>query len=199
MFDCIIPIGSTCNISFLLQNANIKKQTTLFEWFVSPNLRDITNVLITIANNQDEDIIQSKGSHIYIGENIYSSHYNLDNFKRIYQRRRNRLLDIILSSKKILLCRFEYESIEYSKEDIDSFFQSLLSINKNLVDIKLMLITPGLKLEHTDLIKILYNKHKSDPYCESKEINDLFVNSLEKIGVDVKDTNDTKFTDISDV
>jgi hypothetical protein len=33
----IIPIGDTCNITFLLQNTKIKKQTTLFEWFVSKN------------------------------------------------------------------------------------------------------------------------------------------------------------------
>jgi hypothetical protein len=51
MFDCIIPIGETCNITFLLQNAKIKKQTTLFEWFVSPNLNNITNILIKIVNN----------------------------------------------------------------------------------------------------------------------------------------------------
>jgi len=34
-FDEIIPLGKTCNITFLLQNCNVKQYTTLFEWFVT--------------------------------------------------------------------------------------------------------------------------------------------------------------------
>ena len=200
MFDAILPIGQTCNITFLLQNAKIKKQTTLFEWFISPNLKDITNVLIQIANKQDNDILQQqqeKNSHIFMGDNIHSSHYNLEKFKLVYQRRRDRMLDIILSSKKILFCRFESTSIEYSKEDIDNFINSLRLINKNLSEIKLLLITPGLELEHPCLIKVIYDKHSTDPYCKSDEINKLFVHSLQKIGYDMNDTVNIRFNDNS--
>ena len=197
MFDAILPIGQTCNISFLLQNAKIKKHTTLFEWFVSPNLRDIIDILFKITNNQDDDILQTKNIHIFIGDNIYSSHYKLENFKLVYQRRRNRMINI-LSSKKILFCRFESTSIEYNKEDIDNFINSLRIINKNLSEIKLLLITPGIELEHPALIKVLYNKHGSDPYCKSNEINDLFVNTLQKIGYDINDKVDVCFNDNTD-
>ena len=31
----------------------LKKQTTLFEWFVYPNLKDVTDVLIKIRDNTD--------------------------------------------------------------------------------------------------------------------------------------------------
>ena len=94
MFDFILPLGQTCNISVLMQNAKIKTHTTLFEWFNSPNLRDITEILKLIKDNKDDDIIKQKGTHVLIGENIYSGHYNLDEFKTIYKRRRDRLLNI---------------------------------------------------------------------------------------------------------
>lgn len=191
MFDCILPIGQTCNISFLLQNAKIKKQTTLFEWFISPTLRDIIKVLIKIGNDMDDDIIKEGKDHVFLGDTIYSGHYKYEEFKLIYKRRRNRLLDTILSSKKILFCRFEANSVIYTQEDIENFISSILMINSNLDDVKLMIITPGLELEHPSLIKVLYDKHMSDPYCESKEINDLFVTSLKNIGYDVKDIIET--------
>jgi hypothetical protein len=197
MFDSILPIGQTCNITFLLQNTKIKKQTTLFEWFVSPNLTDITDILTKIVNNKDDNILHEKNSNIFMGDNIYSSHYKLEIFKPIYQRRRDRLLDIILSSKKIIFCRFDCKIIEYSKEDIDNFINIVRKINKNLLEIKLLLITPGIKLEHPCLVKVLYNKHNSNPFCKSPEINNLFINSLQKIGYNIKDTVNICFDDKS--
>ena len=196
MFDNIIPIGEACNITFLLQNAKIKKQTTLFEWFASPNLKDITDILVKIGNNTDENIIMKKVDNIFIGDNIYSSHYTFDSFKDIYQRRRNRLVDIILSSKRLLCCRFEVKRNVYTKEDIDNFINSILTINKNIEDIKLFLITPGMELEHPSLIKVIFTEE--DPFSKSKKLNDLFINSLENIGYDVNDKTDIPFTDISD-
>lgn len=198
MFDSILPIGGSCNITFLLQNTEIKKQTTLFEWFISPNLRDITEILIKIANNQDKDIIQQKDKNIYIGDSIYSSHYTLENFKPIYERRRNRLKDLILSSKKILCCRFESTPIEYENDDIDNFIKSIRMINDNILEVKVLLITPGIELEHPSLIKVLYNNHDIDPYCESNEIKYLFLKMLKKIGYDINDTVTLSFDDKSE-
>jgi hypothetical protein len=65
MFDCIIPIGQTCNITFLMQHKKLKKETSLFEWFISPTLRDITHVLIKIGNNEDMDSVQFRPPYIY--------------------------------------------------------------------------------------------------------------------------------------
>jgi len=199
MFNCVVPIGDSCNITFLLQNAKIKKQTTLFEWFLSPNLRDITDVLIKIGNNTDSDIIKQVGTHVFIGDKIYSGHYKYEEFNNIYQRRRDRLVNTIKENKKILFCRFELGPIIYSKEDIDNFINSISIINSDLEDIKLLIISPEMELEHPSLIKLVYDKHSSDPYCKSKEINDLFVNTLQKIGYDLEDTLDVCFTDISDL
>ena len=200
MFDCIIPIGQSCNITFLLQNAKIKKQTTLFEWFVSPNLNDITNVLIKIGNNTDTDIIKVLNNNVFIGDNIYSGHYTYESIQNIYQRRRNRLINIIKSSKNILFCRFEYHSIDYSKKDIDDFINSILAINPDIEHVKLFIISPphNTELEHPSLINVMYDKHHTDPYCKSQEINDLFINSLEKIGYNLKDTNNIYFTDMDE-
>lgn len=195
MFDCIIPIGQTCNISLLLQNVNLKKSTTLFEWFVSPCLADITEILIKIGNNTDNDILQCKGPNIYIGENVFSGHYTIDEFKQIYERRRNRLVDMIKTSKKILFTRFEAHPVNYSNQDLDNFKNSILTINNNVEEIKLLVIAPFMELENPFLIKIVYDKHESDPFCKSDEINELFIGNLKKLGYNFSDLSNEKITD----
>jgi hypothetical protein len=196
-FDTLIPIGQTCNITHLMENAMIKKQTTLFEYFVSPTLKNINDVLIKIIDNKDTDIIEARNTHVYIGDSIFSGHYNYHEYKSIYERRRNRLVNSIQSSKKILFCRFEAEPKGLSKDDIDLFIKLISTINPNLHEIKLLLFGPNIQSEHPSLIKVFYDKHKSDLKCEGKEINDLFVNTLRKLGYDCK-KNDISFTDKSD-
>ena len=85
--------------------------------------------------DEDGDIIQERAPYIYMGDHIYSAHYTYDKFKDIYQRRRDRLLSRILSSKKILFCRFEANAVNYTNDDIDNFLKSVLHINKNIEDI----------------------------------------------------------------
>ena len=199
MFDCIIPIGQTCNITLLLQNAKLKKQTTLFEWFVSPSLNDITNILVKIAKNLDEDIITAKDNQVFIDNALNSIHYNYENFTEIYKRRKDRLINTIKSSKSALFCRFESDVIDYNTTDIDNFINAILHINPNLQNVKLLLICPEPKIDHPSLINVKYDKHRSDLYCEGPEINNLFITSLEKIGYDVKDVTDTIFTDVSEL
>lgn len=199
MFDCIIPIGQTCNITFLLQNAKLKKYTTLFEWFVSPNLNNITEILTKIGNNTDTDMIKTSGKSIFMGDNIYSEHYTPDVFIDIYKRRRDRLVDTIKSSKHILFVRFESSNIHYHTADIDNFMHSVLTINPNIENVKLFLISPNKKIEHPSLISIIYTKQKKDPYCRSREINELFVTNLEKHGYNVNSTSNECFTDMSEV
>ena len=63
----------------------------------------------------------------------------------------------------------------------------------------MMLISPnGNGLNHPSLINIFYDKHATDPYCVSKEINDIFMKSLRAIGYNVNDTSELTFTDKSD-
>lgn len=197
--NCIIPIGETCNITFLLQKSKLKKHTTLFEWFVSNKLNNITNVLLKIINNTDNDIIKSNDNKIYIDDyNIYSGHYKYEEFKPIYLRRRDRLLDCINNNNNILFVRFESSINIYTNKDIDDFINVIKYINPNCDKIKLLLITPNENiLHHPYLITEFYNKHSTDPYCETTEINDLFITALRKNGYNTENTIDISFDDKS--
>lgn len=200
MFDCIIPIGETCNITFLLQNCKLKKQTSLFEWFVSNNLKTITSVLVKIGQNTDTDIVKDGGYHTYIENNtIFSGHYKYSEFKEIYIRRRNRLIETILNNNRLLFVRFEGSHILYETSDIDEFINSIKHINPSC-DVKLLLISPNEKeIEHPSLISAFYDKQSSDPYCRGKEINDFFINTLQSIGYNIHNTFENTFTDLSEV
>lgn len=199
MFDCIIPIGQTCNISLLLQNANIKKHTTLFEWFISPNLNDITNTLLKIGNNTDDTIITKNEAYTFIDGVIFSSHYNDTDFTAIYKRRRDRIIDIIKSSKNILFCRFEAKINDYTTADIDNFINAIRIFNPDTENMKLLFISPKTEFEHPSIIKVVYDKHEEDPYCESEEINTLFTNTLQDIGYNINNKTDICFTDKSEI
>lgn len=197
-FDCIIPIGETCNITFLLQNCKLKKQTSLFEWFVSKDLQAITSVLVKIGNNADADIIKDGGVHTYIeNHSIFSGHYKHAEFEDIYIRRRDRLLEWIMNNNRLLFVRFESEHKEYNTDDIDEFIHAIKHINPSC-DVTLLLISPNKEpLKHDSVIHVFYDTHSSDPYCTGKEINELFVNTLQTIGYNIHDTNDATFTDFS--
>ena len=172
----------------------------MFEWFVSPNLKDITNVLIKIASNTDNDIIKYVNNHIYINDVIFSSHYNYDQFQSIYTRRRDRFVDRIQKSSRLLFCRVEQTYNEYVKEDIDNFIDSIKNIHPTIEDIKVLLIGPTqLKFEHPSFIHVFYGINEADPYYKSKEINDLFVNTLQLLGYNVSETTDISFTDTSEL
>jgi len=197
----IIPIGQTCNITFLLQNAKLKKQTSLFEWFVSNRLNHITDILNKIVTKTDNTIITATHRYIYIGnENIYSEHYKLDEFKDIYIRRRDRLLETIQESTSILFIRFEGSIIinNYTHKEIDEFISIIRKINPSLEKITLLLITNNpIKLEHPSVVEVFYNKHSSDPMCTGAEINTIFINALRSVGYDTTNTITTIFTDKS--
>jgi hypothetical protein len=177
----IIPIGETCNISFLLQNCKLKKETSLFEWFISNTLYDIAQILIKISTNTYNDILTGDGENVYINGIIYSSHYNLDEFKPIYERRRNRLIESI-RNKNLLFIRFDKNYHIYDKGHIEYFISVIKEINPD-ANIKLILITPNyLMVDHPSVICVFYDKHHEDPYCKSKEIKELFINALQTIG-----------------
>lgn len=182
----IIPIGQTCNITFLMQNARLKKQTTLFEWFISKSLKNITNILCKIQNN--EDVIIGSGTSI-IGTNrfafietpdIRSAHYTVEQFPALFERRKHRLLDSIRNNNKITFARFDFDNI-YTTEDIDDFVNAVKNINPNC-NVNLLLISNKSQPTHPTLITIFYDKHSEDPYCKSKEINDLFCSVINRLG-----------------
>lgn len=175
-FDCIIPLGATCNITFLLRNAKLNKETTLFEWFVSNRLNNITNVLLQL----ETDILIPKDKGVcMIDENIYSPHYTYDVFKDIFIRRRDRLIKTIQSNRTILFIRFEGDYNMYTEADIDDFAAAIRGIRPDC-EFKLLLITPNKDIpDHPLLITEFYDKHPEDRYCQG-EINQFFRYILDK-------------------
>jgi len=187
----IIPIGDTCNITFLLQNAKIKKQTTLFEWFVSKKLNYITDILNKLANHENPNLT-IYGNYLFL-DSIYSDHYTLSNFNEIYKRRRDRLIETIVNNNDLLFIRFESNHNECVNE-IDEFINAVKRINPN-ANTKLFMIAPK-KIEHPLVHTELYNAHSQDPYCKTNEINELFINGLLNMGYSM-DTTDLSFNDYS--
>lgn len=200
MYDCIIPLGQTCNITFLLQNAKLKKQTSLFEWFVSNHLNHITSVLQKIVEHTDTDIISVSGGYVCIGDDtIFSEHYKLAEFQEIYKRRRDRFIETIRASKSILFARFDGTLVPpYSSEEIDNFLQVIRRINPEIEKATLLLISMNpTKIEHPSVAQFFYTEHASDPYCRGYHINSLFMNALKSVGYNVADTTAQRFTDKS--
>ena len=203
-FDCIIPLGETCNVTFLIQNCKLKKETSLFEWFVSENLNSITKVLNKIIDKTDTEIIVHRSvRHIAINDNtIWTGHYKKEEFVPIYLRRRDRLLETIQNNNNILFVRMEGSSIKYTNENIEAFASAIRRINPSCNGSKLLLISPHVSsLDHPFVIKEVYDGRiqSSDPYCTGQRINTLFTSLLKKVGYNLEDTSDTTFTDISDV
>lgn len=189
-FEKIIPLGQTCNITYLLQHSKIKKETSLFEWFVSNNLNHITTIINKIG--QDELVnVSQKGEHVCIDDyNIFSGHYKIDEYMPIYLRRRDRFIETIKQNNKILFIRVEINSSNiYKTEDIDRFVESIKRINKNCDEMKLLLIRPDNNgVEHPFVI----NK-----CCIGEIPIDIFVNILQEIGYDTMETKDIEFNDKS--
>jgi len=202
-FDVIIPIGQTCNISFLLQNCKLKKETSLFEWFISKSLTNITTCIQKLHGTNDLKIIKSKTqqNQIYIEDsNIYSGHYTQDEFIPICKRRSERFVHSIRTNRRILFIRFEYpNNHRYSTKDIDTFVESITAINP-AAEVTLLLINPNVReLTHSHLITSFYSGDdmNRDPYCKGPAMNTYFVNLLKDIGVQLSDTTDRVFTDLS--
>jgi hypothetical protein len=186
-FDYIIPLGQSCNVTFLLQNAGVKKETTLFDWFVTPLLFKITQVFHKLGNNVSIPVKQNEGS-VYIGDHgICSSHFSLPEYLPMYERRKERMLKSIRGGKSLLFVRFErHMETELTEEVIDDFIDSIKHINPE-AEVTLLLFRPTeLDFTHPCLITKICNYYiiHSDPYCKGELINKIFVDGLRDVGVD---------------
>jgi len=95
---------------------------------------------------------------------------------------------------------FEDKVNNYNDSDINRFISSVKNINQTLNEIKLLLISPNTQpIRHESVINVFHNNHSTDPYCIGKEINDLFVDSLMKIGFNLSDISSTRFSDKSEI
>jgi hypothetical protein len=147
MYDKIISLGYNCNVTFLLGHNNLKKESSLFEWFETKNFSDIIDVIEKFSdkyNDIENYEINIKPTHkskgVIIEKNsIYSAHYNIDNFREIFNRRCKRFFNDIIKSKNLLFIRVKNYNI-ISKVDIVRFEKIIRNINPNLEKINILLI-----------------------------------------------------------
>jgi len=208
-FDVIVPLGESCNITFLLKSSNIKQATGLFEYFVTKNLYAIFNIIDNIANNIDNIdtsiVIDSKeDDNIFLcDKQIWGNHYKYDNYLEIFKRRAIRLYNIIKHNKKLLFLRFvrgehlyydKKESIDnthnYTKEDIDKFISILQKINPDTSEMKLLVIHHKPNINYIEHPFIIYKYYEDavvndDDMKNGNSIVSLFMNWLKEVGYNI--------------
>jgi len=199
----IIPLGQCCAITCLLQNLKLKKETSLFEWFVSTSLKSITEVVKKMGNNEEINIFQKNYQVAILDDSIYSGHYSIIEYKDIFQRRSKRFLETIKDGSEILFIRFERIGIKIDECNINTitnFLETIKKINP-IISCKFLLlqevnnINEFIPLIHENIVIKPIDKSISDTYVTSKEINTEFKKNLSEIGVDLTDTSNIVLTD----
>lgn len=206
IFNHIIPLGETCNISFLSQNCKIKKETSLFEWFVTKNLNSITKILNKLSDLSEIHIYKENNvKDIFIEDSTISSiHYTLKELQPIFKRRSVRFLESIRdTTMKPLFVRFEIRlNVQYTYDDIEQFIHAIQRINPSCEGMKLLLISPTKDhIKHPFILNEYYEYEDihSDPFCKGSKINTFFVETLKKHGFDMNSVSTLMFHDKSEV
>jgi hypothetical protein len=204
MYDLIIPLGMTCNVSFLLQNAKLKKETSLFEWFVTNSLDCITNIIKNNVAVNKLPLITKRDmldAGLQINDsNIFSGHYTIDEFVDIYKRRADRFYNAIKNNKRILFIRFDIVKTVYTKDIIEKFKDAIQSINPDITEMKLLILGPIEIRDHDPFISHKYysSEHVSnDPFCKGEHINAFFRSALEDVGYNLQGVCNMEFNDRS--
>jgi hypothetical protein len=147
MYDNIIPLGHNCNITFLLLHTNIKKETSLFEWFATENFTDVIDIIDKFSKiyneieKHDINIIPRNNEKGVIIEkdSICSIHYKKSNYREILNRRCKRFFENIKNSKSLLFIRMKNGNIIKS-EDINRLKKIVADINPVLEKVNFLLI-----------------------------------------------------------
>lgn len=159
-FDTILSLGYHCNVVYLQKHLNIKKETTLFDWFQSDELTYITDVLEKL-NWHDPDTTLIKKSIKYPNdielchEEVSSSHYTVEEFKPIFLRRAFRFLNT-LKNNKVLFVRINISTAKTTLEEIERFRNVISRIcdDSNITkNMKFMLISTVLNKDEFVPIK----------------------------------------------
>jgi hydroxymethylpyrimidine pyrophosphatase-like HAD family hydrolase len=201
----IIPLGFHCNVSILNQRLHIKTETGLFEWFESRNLQHITDVINTLTINPESNIICGNGRYIYLlNTNLLSYHYDIDEYKIIFQRRYNRFIDNINKEENIYFVRINPHGCNTSKNEIELFIESIKRINPNIKFNFLLIDTIDndcdinfITIDIDNVIfyhKHFYEKDVNDVYMRSPTIiYEIYKKILEDIGYNINETNNIIF------
>ena len=134
LYIMLIPLGFHCNVSFLNKGINIKNETGVFEWFQSPKLQDITDLINRLTDNPKQSyrakVVSKNEKYVYLNNTIFSLHYtDVGKYKKIFRRRYNRFLDIINGEKHIYFVRINPVDRNTDKDEIDLFIKSIKRIN----------------------------------------------------------------------
>ena len=212
-FDIVIPLGESCNISYLLQSSKIKKETSLFEWFVSENLLDIMDVLKNVSERVNTRIGSFYTNKIFMNtESISSTHYTEGEYIPIYKRRAERLYENIKNNKRILFIRFVRDSLnttliepQYTYDDFSKFVNIIQTINPDTSEMKLLFIRHTPTIKHIEHPFVIYKYYENlDVTDKSLKLDDSditlkFINILKEIGYNIKNESIDQFTDKSEV
>ena len=212
-FDKIIPVGCHCNITYLLQHLNLKKETTLFEWFQSQTLSAINDTLTKIDwLNPNTDIVRAvTDKTIQLGNiDVNSMHYKEEEFKPIFLRRAERFYNTIQNNDRILFIRLNIDYFKTTLEEIEQFMSIIESMklnNANIHKMKFMLISTVVNKE--DFVPIQHDCviHR---YILRSEVNDPImkndINIQEKLrkflieaGYNINDIKKVEWNDRSEV
>lgn len=207
-YNKIIPLGCHCNITYLLQHLNLKKETTLFEWFQSDSLAAINDVLKKIDwFNIDPNIVYGVDKFVNLGKDVASNHYKINDIKPIFVRRAQRFYDTI-QNNNVLFIRLNVSIFNTTLEEIIQFRNILESIvldDKKINKMKFMLISTIQKIEDFVPIQHDWVIHKyilkdtvEDPIMiNDKSIQHVLKGFLDEVGFNTNDTKQILWNDHS--
>jgi hypothetical protein len=204
-FTKIIPLGAHCNVSFLLQKLKIKKETSLFEWFQSESLDAISDAIEQIDwGNIDPALIGGTDKDLYIcNQRIFSYHYKLEDFKQIFIRRAKRFHETIMNNNNILFVRINISYNNTSSNEVDRFMSYIKTINPNISNMKLLLIST---INSPDTFNPIEHRHVVHKYILKSDLNDftmkddikihkIFKSYLDEIGYNTEVISNSTFDD----
>ena len=206
----LISLGFHCNVSFLNQALNIKKETGVFEWFESRNLQYITDVINTLTINPQSNIISRNNNYIYLlNINFLSLHYDVDEYKIIFQRRYSRFIDNINKEQNIYFVRINPVGYNTSKNEIELFIESIKRINPNIKFKFLLIDTIHNDCDINSITIDIDNVSFYHKYFYEKDVNDVYMRRptilyenykkiLHDIGYNINETNNIIFNDKSE-
>ena len=139
----IILLGEGCNISWNMQKINLKRPSSIFEWFLSVSFKDVNFIINKILNDIPIRINNRPNERdIYLDTTeIRSAHYSLDNFTDRLKRRIERFKHDILSNEPILFIREEHNAYKTTESDIIEFKNLIGTFNPNC-NFKLLILMP---------------------------------------------------------
>ena len=189
----VIPLGCNCEITWILKKLNLKKETTLFEYFLSYNFNSIVDIINKIHKSIESVSINKSTKYINMeSDNIVSGHYALNDYIPIFKRRSERFINAIKNNNQIIFIRLCIEDEKLNIDDVISFISIICSMNSTL-DFKLIIIERlnninnfiEIKYEHLIHKCVLYNDEINtdnliNHYNKTHEYNTDYIEEVNK-------------------